>query len=157
MNKPERILPCLVWMRDYDRRWLTGDLLAAVIVTVMLIPQSLAYAILAGLPPETGLYASILPLIAYTLFGTSRTLSVGPVAVTSLMTGAAIARLGLSGEAAVQGAVLLAVMSGAFLLLMGMARAGFLVNFISHPVVSGFITASAILIAFSQLGNVLGI
>lgn len=151
-------LPILDWGRGYNGQSLSSDLLAAVIVTIMLIPQSLAYALLAGLPAQVGLYASILPLIAYGLLGSSRTLSVGPVAVVSLMTATAIGQVAQAGSMDyLQAAMLLALMSGAFLLLMGLLRMGFLANFLSHPVIAGFITASGILIAFSQLKHILGI
>ncbi|RRW25666.1 SulP family inorganic anion transporter [Stutzerimonas stutzeri] len=153
-----RYLPMLAWARHYDRAAATKDSLAALIVTLMLIPQSLAYAMLAGLPPVTGLYASMLPLIAYTLFGTSRTLAVGPVAVVSLMTAAALGPLFSPGSAEyAAAAMLLALLSGAVLLLMAVLRLGFLANFLSHPVISGFISASGILIALGQLKHILGI
>ncbi|WP_218422438.1 SulP family inorganic anion transporter [Stutzerimonas stutzeri] len=153
-----RCLPMLAWARHYDRAAATKDSLAALIVTLMLIPQSLAYAMLAGLPPVTGLYASMLPLIAYTLFGTSRTLAVGPVAVVSLMTAAALGPLFSPGSAEyAAAAMLLALLSGAVLLLMAVLRLGFLANFLSHPVISGFISASGILIALGQLKHILGI
>ena len=153
-----RLLPCLHWLRVYDRRQLTSDLIAACIVTMMLIPQSLAYALLAGLPAETGLYASMLPLIAYALFGSSHTLSVGPVAVISLMTAVAIGRIGDdSGMAPQQIAVMLALLSGVLLLVGGVLRLGFLANFLSHPVVAGFIASSGVIIVLSQLKTVLGI
>ncbi len=153
-----RYLPMLAWARHYDRAAATKDSLAALIVTLMLIPQSLAYAMLAGLPPVTGLYASMLPLIAYTLFGTSRTLAVGPVAVVSLMTAAALGPLFAPGSAEyAAAAMLLALLSGAVLLLMAVLRLGFLANFLSHPVISGFISASGILIALGQLKHILGI
>ncbi|OUS38653.1 sodium-independent anion transporter, partial ['Osedax' symbiont bacterium Rs2_46_30_T18] len=140
--------PILEWRKTYDRAALSSDLVAAIIVTIMLIPQSLAYALLAGLPAEVGLYASILPLLAYTVFGTSRTLSVGPVAVVSLMTAAAIGSLGLSStEQYIAAAVALAFISGLMLILMGVFRLGLLANFLSHPVISGFITAAGIIIA----------
>lgn len=158
MQRLARHLPCLEWGKQYDKAAAAKDSLAALIVTLMLIPQSLAYAMLAGLPPVTGLYASILPLIAYTLFGTSRTLAVGPVAVVSLMTAAALGPLFTSGSAAYAGAaLLLALMSGAVLLAMAVLRLGFLANFLSHPVISGFISASGILIALGQLKHILGI
>ncbi len=150
-------LPALAWIRRYDRKSLGEDLLAAVIVSIMLIPQSLAYALLAGLPPEMGLYASILPLLVYTLFGSSRVLSVGPVAVMSLMTAAALGSLGLGADEYLLAAMTLAFMVGALLFLLGVFRLGFVANFMSHPVVTGFITASAILIAFTQVPNLLGI
>ena len=154
----QRYLPILDWARAYDRATLTSDVVAAIIVTIMLIPQSLAYAMLAGLPPEIGLYASILPLVAYALFGTSRTLAVGPVAVVSLMTASAVGQVAAQGAADhLTAAIVLALLSGIMLVLMGLLRLGFLANFLSHPVISGFITASGILIAASQLKHILGV
>jgi SulP family sulfate permease len=153
-----RYLPILEWGRSYDREALISDLVAAVIVTIMLIPQSLAYALLAGLPPEMGLYASILPLVVYAIFGTSRALAVGPVAVVSLMTAAAIADLGLTSiEEQALAAITLACLSGLMLVLMGVLRLGFIANFLSHPVIAGFITASGLIIAASQLKHILGV
>ncbi len=158
LPRPREILPILDWGQSYTRGLFGADLLAAVIVTIMLIPQSLAYALLAGLPPETGLYASILPLLAYTVFGTSRTLAVGPVAVISLMTATAVGRVAVdTGINPVAAAGVLALLSGLMLLIMGILRLGFLAAFLSHPVISGFITASGILIAGSQLQHLLGI
>jgi len=146
------------WLRRYQRQWITGDLTAGLIVTVMLIPQSLAYAMLAGLPPEVGLYASVLPLIAYALFGTSMTLAVGPVAVASLMTASALAPLATAGTAEyITLAVLLALISGVLLFTAGLLRLGFLAYFLSHPVISGFISGSAVLIAIGQLKSLLGV
>jgi SulP family sulfate permease len=151
-------LPILDWSATYSRETLSNDLLAALIVTIMLIPQSLAYAMLAGLPPEVGLYASILPLVAYAIFGTSRALAVGPVAVVSLMTASAVGKIAESGSADyLTAAILLAFMSGLMLMAMGLFRLGFLANFLSHPVISGFITASGLIIAASQLKHLLGI
>ncbi|MGB0734119.1 MAG: SulP family inorganic anion transporter, partial [Pontibacterium sp.] len=151
-------LPINNWLLGYNKATFSSDALAAVIVTVMLIPQSLAYALLAGLPAEVGLYASILPLVAYAVFGSSRTLAVGPVAVVSLMTAAAVGSLNLpSVEAYIGAAVLLAFMSGLMLILMGLLRLGMMANFLSHPVISGFISASGIIIAASQLKHVLGV
>ncbi len=153
-----RYFPILTWARTYDRDTASADILAAVIVTIMLIPQSLAYALLAGLPAEMGLYASILPLVAYAVFGTSRALAVGPVAVISLMTAAAIGNLGLSDPAQIAlAAGTLAFMSGAMLLAFGLLRLGALANFLSHPVIAGFITASGLLIATSQLKHIFGV
>jgi|TARA_R110000772_G_scaffold268721_1_gene398020 SulP family sulfate permease len=158
LQELKRYLPLLDWGRRYNRESFASDGLAAVIVTVMLIPQSLAYAMLAGLPAEMGLYASMLPLIAYGLFGTSTTLSVGPVAVVSLMTATAVSQVADAGSLAyIDAAILLALMSGAMLLLFGLLRMGFLASFLSHPVIAGFITASGVIIAVSQLGHVLGI
>lgn len=145
-------------MASYDKNVMTSDVVAAVIVTIMLIPQSLAYALLAGLPAEVGLYASILPLVAYAIFGTSRTLAVGPVAVVSLMTAAAIGNLNLASSAEyLAAAIILALVSGLILIVMGMFRLGVFANFLSHPVISGFITASGLIIAASQLKHILGV
>lgn len=153
-----RYLPIFAWGRGYGGVTLTNDLVAAAIVTIMLIPQSLAYAMLAGLPPEIGLYASILPIIAYALFGTSRALAVGPVAVISLMTLTAASAIAPPGSPDfIAAALILAFLSGLILIVMGVLRLGFLANLLSHPVVSGFITASGIIIATSQLKSVLGI
>jgi SulP family sulfate permease len=150
--------PILDWGRRYNRQTLTSDLVAAIIVTIMLIPQSLAYALLAGLPPEVGLYASVLPLVAYAIFGTSSALAIGPVAVVSLMTAAAVGRIAAEGSVDyASAAILLAMLSGVMLVLMGLFRLGFIANFLSHPVISGFITASGIIIATSQVGGLLGI
>lgn len=157
MKTMRLLLPVLGWVREYDRRKFTDDMLASLIVMIMLIPQSLAYALVAGLPPEAGLYASILPLIVYTFLGSSRVLSVGPVAVLSLMTAAALGGLQLSSAQYTAAAMTLAFLSGAFLFLLGLLRMGFVANFMSHPVVTGFITASAVIIALSQLQNLLGI
>lgn len=151
-------LPILEWGRGYDRNTLTSDLMAALIVTVMLIPQGLAYALLAGLPPEVGLYASIAPLVLYAILGTSRVLAVGPVAVVSLMTASAIGQHAVAGSQEYWSvAITLAFMSGSMLLLMGVLRLGFLANFLSHPVISGFISASGLLIAASQMKTIMGV
>lgn len=151
-------LPILEWGRTYNGSVLTNDLVAAIIVTIMLIPQSLAYALLAGLPPVVGLYASTLPLVAYAVFGTSRTLAVGPVAVVSLMTASAAGAVAAQGtELYLEAAITLAILSGVMLTVLGFLRMGFLANLLSHPVISGFITASGILIATSQLKHILGV
>ena len=128
----KQYFPILAWLPAYRSGHLADDLLAAVIVTVMLIPQSLAYALLAGLPPEAGLYASILPLVAYAIFGTSSTLAVGPVAVVSLMTATAVGQVAAQGSIGyLNAAVMLALISGVMLLAMGILRLGFLANFLS--------------------------
>ncbi|MFY9976522.1 MAG: SulP family inorganic anion transporter, partial [Chromatiaceae bacterium] len=158
MKQLRRYLPILEWGSEYTRKTFSADLVVAGIVTFMLIPQSLAYALLAGLPMQVGLYASIVPLILYALFGTSRTLAVGPVAVASLMTAAAVGQLAAQGTPEYLGAaVALAVLSGLMLIVMGLLRLGFLANFLSHPVIAGFITASGIQIATGQIAPVLGI
>lgn len=153
-----RYFPILKWGRRYSPALLADDALAAAIVTIMLIPQSLAYAMLAGLPPEAGLYASMAPLIAYAIFGTSNTLAVGPVAVVSLMTASAVGRIvETGGPDYILVAAALALLSGAMLTALGLLRLGFLANFLSHPTIAGFITASGILIAAGQVKHLLGV
>lgn len=151
-------VPLVGSLRGYNRESMLSDLIAGLVVTAMLIPQSLAYALLAGVPAEVGMYASILPLVAYAIFGTSRTLSVGPVAIASLMTAVALGKVAETGSSDyVSAAVLLAFLSGGFLIALGVLRLGFLANFLSHTVVSGFITASGILIALSQMKHIAGV
>ena len=153
-----RYLPILDWAHSYSRDTFSNDLVAVVIVMIMLIPQSLAYALLAGLPPEMGLYASILPLMAYALFGTSRALAVGPVVVSKVVTKAVAGNMTLQGTAEyAAAAIVLAFMSGLILLVMGVFRLGFLANFLSHPVISGFMTAAIVLIGTSQIKHLFGI
>jgi SulP family sulfate permease len=151
-------LTILDWARGYKGSAVVDDSVAAAIVTVMVIPQSLAYALLAGLPPEVGLYAGMVPPILYALFGTSGALAVGPVAVVSLMTAATVGEFAKAGSAAyLDVALALALLSGVMLTLMGILRLGFLANFLSHPVISGFVTASGLLIAASQFKTLMGV
>ena len=153
---PVRWLPG--WLRRYPSAALPQDLTAGLVVTVMLVPQSLAYAMLAGMPPVTGLYASVLPLLVYALFGSSMTLAVGPVAVTSLMTAAALAPLASAGSPAyVDAALALALLAGAALALAGLLRLGFLAQLLSRPVISGFTSGAGLLILVGQLGPLLGV
>ena len=150
-------LPILHWSRGYHRSTLTGDLTAAAVVTLLLIPQSLAYALLAGMPAVTGLYASMLPLLVYALMGTSPVLAAGPAALRSIMSLAAVGAVTTAGSADfIAASMLLAVMVGAMLLVMGALRMGFIAGFLSAPVLSGFVTASGLLIAMSQLPHMLG-
>lgn len=154
----KRYLPFLDWLVHYRSADLAGDLLAGVIVAVMLVPQGMAYAMLAGLPPKVGLYASIAPLIIYGLLGSSRTLAVGPVAIVSLLVAAGVSPLAEAGSAEyIQLALTLALLVGIIQLVMGLVRLGFLVNFLSHPVLVGFTNAAAIVIGFSQVKHLLGI
>ena len=150
-------VPILGWGKSYSRETFASDLLAGLIVAIMLVPQSMAYALLAGLPPQIGLYASIVPLILYGFLGTSRSLAVGPVAIVSLLVASAVTPLA-NGDV-VQYLLLaatLAFLVGLIQLLMGFLRIGFLVNFLSHPVLSAFTSGAAILIGFSQLKSLLG-
>ncbi|WP_369920527.1 SulP family inorganic anion transporter [Marinomonas polaris] len=152
-----RFIPALSWLKTYNRGQFSQDATAAFIVTMLLIPQSLAYAMLAGVPPEVGLYSSILPLVLYALFGTSTSLSVGPVAVASLMTATSLAVIAEQGTASyLTGAITLALLSGAMLVIMGAMKLGMVTNLLSHSVISGFISASGIIIALSQLKHILG-
>ena len=148
----------LAWLRNYRTAWLSGDLVAGVVTAIMIIPQSMAYAMLAGLPVQIGLYASLLPLLGYALFGSSMSMSVGPVAVTALMTVALLAPMATVGSAEyLQLAIWLALLSGVMLFCLGLLRMGFLANFLSHPVISGFISGASLLIMFSQLPYMLGL
>ncbi|MGB0784467.1 MAG: SulP family inorganic anion transporter [Marinomonas sp.] len=158
MNKLEKYLPASAWIKEYSRSKLQVDTMASFIATILLIPQSMGYALLAGLPAVVGLYAGIIPSILYSLFGTSRTLAVGPVAVTSMMTATILAPFTVSSSdhyAAI--AIMLAFLSGVFLILMSLLKMGFLSNLLSHPVISGFISASAILIAVGQFKHLIGV
>ncbi len=150
--------PILQWLPSYEKSNLRGDLSAGMTVAVMLIPQGMAYAVLAGLPPVYGLYASILPLLLYAVFGTSRQLAVGPVAMVSLIIFAGISEFAQPGtERFIQLAILATLGVGVIQTMMGTLKMGFLVNFLSHPVLSGFTSAAAIIIGASQLKNLFGL
>lgn len=152
------LFPFLGWLRDYNRDTLRSDLLAGMTVALVLIPQSMAYAQLAGLPSYYGLYAAFLPPVVAALFGSSRLLATGPVAVVSLMTAASLEPLATAGSSSFIGyAVVLALLVGVFQLMLGLLRLGLVVNFLSHPVVNGFTSAAAIIIATSQLAKVFGV
>ena len=147
----------LQWLRQYRRALLAGDISAGIVVAMMMIPQGMAYALVAGLPPVAGIYASILPPVLYALFGSSMTQSVGPMAIVSLMTGAALAPLAAPGSGLyIVLAAQLALISGLVLLACGLLRIGFLANFFSRPVMSGFSIGSAIVIALDQVKPLLG-
>ncbi len=147
----------LAWLRNYRRAMLPGDISAGIVVAMMMIPQGMAYALVAGLPPVTGIYASILPPVVYAMFGTSMTQSVGPMAIVSLMTAAIIGPMATAGSGLYSVlAAQLALVSGAVLLLCGLLRLGFLANFFSRPVMSGFTVGSALVIAWGQLKPMLG-
>lgn len=149
--------PVLRWPRGYGRPEVAGDITAAAVLTLLLIPQSLAYALLAGMPAVTGLYAAMLPLVVYALMGTSPVLGVGPAALRSIMSLAAVSAVASTGSPDfVAATALLAVLVGAMLLLMGALRMGFIASFLSTPVLSGFVTASGLLIGMSQVTHLLG-
>lgn len=154
----KQFIPILGWLPSYKGAQLKGDLSAGLTVGVMLIPQGMAYAMIAGMPPIYGLYASTIPLILYALFGTSRQLAVGPVAMVSLLTAAGIGAIAEAGtETYIALAIALALFVGLIQFFLGAFRLGFLVNFLSHPVVSGFTSAAALIIGLSQLKHLLGI
>lgn len=156
--KLSSIFPILQWLPGYQKSWLTGDLSAGLTVGVMLIPQGMAYAMVAGLPPVYGLYASIVPQLVYAIFGTSRQLAVGPVAMDSLLVAAGVSAFAsFESSTYIALAILLSLMVGVIQLAFGLMRMGFLVNFMSRPVISGFTSAAAIIIAVSQLKHFLGI
>ncbi|MGB5362424.1 MAG: SulP family inorganic anion transporter, partial [Aureibaculum sp.] len=156
--KVKTLIPILDWLPNYNKNWLKGDISSGLTVGVMLIPQGMAYASIAGLPAVYGLYASIVPILVYAIFGTSRQLAVGPVAMVSLLTATAIGSFqGISTEQYIAYAILLALMVGLIQFLLGVFRLGFLVNFLSHPVVSGFTSAAALIIGLSQLKHLLGV
>lgn len=158
MTNLERILPLVGTLRDYKREDLRGDVSAGLTTAVMLIPQGMAYAVLAGLPPLTGLYSALIPPLIYALFGTSRQMSVGPVAMDSLLVGVSVGAVAQSGTSEyLSAALLLAFMVGVIQLLFGLLRMGFLANLLSGPVVSGFTSAAALIIGLSQIKHLLGI
>ena len=158
MKALDRYLPAMTWLRSYSKEDLATDSMASLIATILLIPQSMGYAMLAGLPAYLGLYASILPSIVYSLLGSSRSLAVGPVALSSMMTAAIALPFAVpDSEQYIAIAILLSLISGIFLILMSLLKMGFLTNLLSHPVISGFISASAILIAVGQLKHLLGV
>jgi len=152
------IFPILEWLPNYNKSWLKGDLSAGLTVGIMLVPQGIAYAMIAGLPPIYGLYTAMIPQIMYAIFGTSRQLAVGPVAMDSLIVASGVATLAEIGtENFIEFAILLAFMMGVLQVIFGFFKLGFLVNFLSRPVISGFTSAAALIITFSQLKHLLGV
>jgi len=153
-----KLIPSVEWIKNYDKKWLSGDISAGLTVGVMLIPQGMAYSMLAGLPPIYGLYAVTIPLIIYALLGTSRQLAVGPVAMVSLLIASGVGQLSEAGsDEYIALSILLAFLVGSIQLSMGAFRLGFLVNFLSHPVIAGFTSSAAIIIGFSQFKHLLGV
>ena len=157
-NAMKRLFPIIDWLKSYSKQDFNGDVFAGIITAILLVPQGIAYAMLAGLPPQLGLYASILPPVAYALLGTSRTMSVGPVSIAAIMIASALAapEIKMLGNP-IQSAIILAAESGIILLAMAMLRMGGLVHFISHPVLTGFTSGASILIIFSQIPHLLGL
>ncbi|HDZ13888.1 MAG TPA: sulfate permease, partial [Pricia sp.] len=153
-----RFFPFLQWLPTYKKGWFAKDLVAGLTVGILLVPQGMAYAMIAGMPPVYGLYAALVPILVYALLGTSRQLGIGPVAMDSLLVAAGLSTLALTGvENYIAMALLLAFMVGVIQFLLGLLRMGFLVRFISRPVISGFTSAAAIIIIFSQLKHFFGV
>ncbi|MFY0605374.1 MAG: solute carrier family 26 protein [Cyclobacteriaceae bacterium] len=158
MRKLSQLLPVLSWLPNYQKSWLKGDISAGLTVGVMLIPQGMAYALIAGLPPVYGLYAAIVPQLIYAFFGTSRQLSVGPVAMDSLLVASGVSVMAVQGtEAYLSLVILLTVFTGIFQLFLGVIKMGFVTNLLSKPVISGFTSAAAFIIGVNQLNHLLGI
>ena len=154
----KKYIPILDWLPNYKKEWFKGDLGAGLTVGIMLIPQGIAYAMIAGLPPIYGLYTAMIPQIVYAIFGTSRQLAVGPVAMDSLIVASGVAALAQIGtENFIEFAILLAFMMGFLQVVFGFFKLGFLVNFLSRPVISGFTSAAALIIGLNQLKHLLGI
>lgn len=154
----KKVLPIFDWLPDYQKRWFRGDLGAGLTVGVMLIPQGIAYAMIAGLPPIYGLYTAMIPQIVYAFFGTSRQLAVGPVAMDSLIVASGVGAIAAVGsEYFIFLAILLALMMGVIQVLFGVFKLGFLVNFLSKPVISGFTSAAALIIGLNQLKYLFGV
>ena len=156
--KLKRVIPILDWLPNYNKSWLRGDIEAGITMGIMLVPQGIAYAMIAGLPPIYGLYTAMIPQMVYAVFGTSRQLSVGPVAMDSLIVATGVATLAQIGtDRFIEFAILLSLLVGVLQVLFGVFRLGFLVNFLSKPVISGFTSAAALIIGLSQLTHLLGV
>lgn len=154
----KQFFPILNWLPNYQKQWLSGDIFAGLTVGVMLIPQGMAYALIAGLPPVYGLYASVVPQLIYAIFGTSRQLSVAPVAMDSLLVATGVSVMAMEGsEAYVTYAIMLAFFMGAAQLILGLIRMGFITNLLAKPVISGFTSAAALIIGLNQLKYLLGV
>jgi len=154
----KKVIPILEWLPNYTRSRFKGDFIAGITVGIILIPQGIAYALIAGLPPIYGLYTALVPQVMYAVFGSSRQAAIGPVALDSLIVAAGVSTLALAGsDSYIEIAILLALMVGAFQLLMGILRLGFIVNFLSKPVITGFTSAAALIIGFNQFRNLFGV
>ena len=156
--KIKKVIPILEWLPNYKSARLRGDFIAGITVGIILIPQGIAYALIAGLPPIYGLYTALVPQIMYAIFGSSRQVAIGPVALDSLFVASGVSMLALAGtDSYIEIAILLALMVGAIQLLMGIFRLGFVVNFLSKPVITGFTSAAALIIGFNQFRNLFGV
>ncbi len=158
MKKLQQLIPILHWLPNYKSSWIRGDIVAGITVAIILIPQGIAYALIAGLPPVYGLYSALVPQIMYAIFGSSRQVAIGPVAMDSLIVATGVSTLALVGsESYITIAILLAFMVGVIQFLMGVFQLGFIVNFLSKPVITGFTSAVALTIGLNQFRNLLGV
>ncbi|MFQ3305403.1 MAG: SulP family sulfate permease, partial [Polaribacter sp.] len=154
----KKLIPILEWLPNYNTSLFRGDLFAGITVGIILIPQGIAYALIAGLPPIYGLYCALMPQVMYAIFGSSRQVAIGPVAMDSLIVATGVSTLALAGsESYISIAILLALMVGAIQFVMGVFSLGFIVNFLSKPVITGFTSAVALIIGFNQFRNLLGV
>ncbi len=158
MKNLKRLIPILEWLPNYNKSRFRGDFIAGITVAIILIPQGIAYALIAGLPPIYGLYCALIPQIVYAIFGSSRQVAIGPVAMDSLIVAAGVSTLALAGsDSYIAIAILLAFMVGGIQFLLGVFRLGFVVNFLSKPVITGFTSAVALTIGMNQFRNLLGV
>ncbi|GFD78443.1 sodium-independent anion transporter [Tenacibaculum sp. KUL118] len=158
MKLLKKLIPILEWIPNYKKSQLKGDVVAGITVAIVLIPQGIAYALIAGLPPIYGLYAALVPQLLYAIFGTSRQVAIGPVAMDSLIVATGVSTLALTGsESYIAIAILLALVVGTIQFLMGIFRLGFIVNFLSRPVITGFTSAVALIIGLNQFRNLFGV
>ena len=154
----KKIIPILEWLPNYKASFFKGDLIAGITVGIILIPQGIAYALIAGLPPIYGLYCALIPQVMYAVFGSSRQVAIGPVAMDSLIVATGVSTLALAGsDSYISIAILLALMVGSIQFLMGVFNLGFIVNFLSKPVITGFTSAVALIIGFNQFRNLFGV
>ncbi|MEN8879867.1 MAG: sulfate permease, partial [Polaribacter sp.] len=154
----KKILPILEWLPNYKLSLFKGDLIAGITVGIVLIPQGIAYALIAGLPPIYGLYCALVPQILYAIFGSSRQVAIGPVAMDSLIVATGVSTLALAGsESYISIAILLALLVGVIQFLLGIFSLGFIVNFLSKPVITGFTSAVALIIGLNQFRNLFGV
>jgi len=158
MKKIKELIPILEWLPNYNSSRLKGDFIAGITVAIILIPQGIAYALIAGLPPIYGLYCALVPQLVYAIFGSSRQVAIGPVAMDSLIVATGVSTLALAGsDSYIAIAILLAFMVGSIQFLLGVFRLGFIVNFLSKPVISGFTSAVALTIGINQFRNLFGV
>ena len=158
MKKLKELIPILEWLPNYNSSRFKGDFIAGLTVSIILIPQGIAYALIAGLPPIYGLYCALVPQLVYAIFGSSRQVAIGPVAMDSLIVATGVSTLALAGsDSYIAIAILLAFMVGSIQFLLGIFRLGFIVNFLSKPVISGFTSAVALTIGINQFRNLFGV